>query len=190
VVNDSSAAVNNVTLAGTGVTGIPIFGLDGDGLCVAVGGGVPPPVGCPFGPTGYGSNRSFSNISPDMTTGTVNFTAALRLGHRATSAWRTNLWVRHSRHQPQSQRRNADTNTHSDDCTAGTFVTASKSSVKKGQQAAFIVALDPDRRWLPVTVNYSMSGGAVLGTDYTLSGRSGQVTIPAADPLPRSFCVL
>jgi hypothetical protein len=29
------------------------------------------------------------------------------------------------------------------------------------------------------TVTYSMSGNALLGTDYTLSGASGQVTIPA-----------
>src|SRR6266513_6264305 len=59
------------------------------------------------------------------------------------------------------------------------YVTASKSSVKKGQQAAFIVALDPGPAVQPVTVNYSMSGGAILGTDYTLGGTPGQVTIPA-----------
>jgi hypothetical protein len=51
--------------------------------------------------------------------------------------------------------------------------------VKKGQNAAFIVHLDPGPAVQPVTVNYSMSGSAVLGTDYTLSGTPGQVTIPA-----------
>ena len=49
----------------------------------------------------------------------------------------------------------------------------------KGKQAAFIVALDPGPAAQPVTVHYSMSGGAILGTDYTLSGTPGQVTIPA-----------
>src|SRR5205823_3812928 len=58
------------------------------------------------------------------------------------------------------------------------YVTVSKSSVKKGHNAAFIVALDPGPAVQPVTVNYSMSGGARLGTDYTLSGIPGQVTIP------------
>jgi len=51
--------------------------------------------------------------------------------------------------------------------------------VKKGQDAAFIVALDPGPAAQPVTVFYSMSGKAKLGTDYTLSGTPGQVTIPA-----------
>ncbi len=51
--------------------------------------------------------------------------------------------------------------------------------MKKGQNAAFIVALDPGPAEQPVTVNYSMSGSAALGTDYTLSGTPGQVTIPA-----------
>ena len=31
----------------------------------------------------------------------------------------------------------------------------------------------------PVTVTYSMSGKAMQGSDYTLSGNPGQVTIPA-----------
>jgi hypothetical protein len=53
--------------------------------------------------------------------------------------------------------------------------------VKKGQQAAFIVALDPGPAAQPITVFYSMSGSAILGTDYTLSGTPGEVTIPAGD---------
>ena len=61
------------------------------------------------------------------------------------------------------------------------FVTVSRNSVKKGQNAAFIVALDPGPAAVPVTVNYSMSGSAILGTDYTLSGTPGQVTILAGD---------
>ena len=61
------------------------------------------------------------------------------------------------------------------------FVTVSRNSVKKGQNAAFIVALDPGPATGPVTVNYSMSGSAILGTDYTLSGTPGQVTILAGD---------
>ena len=58
------------------------------------------------------------------------------------------------------------------------YVTSS-GNVKKGKNAAFIVALDPGPAVVPVTVFYSMSGSARLGTDYTLSGTPGQVTIPA-----------
>ena len=59
------------------------------------------------------------------------------------------------------------------------FVTVSQSSVRKGHDAAFIVALDHRPAAQPITVHYSMSGSARLGTDYTLSGIPGQVTIPA-----------
>ena len=55
----------------------------------------------------------------------------------------------------------------------------SKSSVRKGQNAAFIVALDPGPAAQDITVFYSMSGNARLGIDYTLSGTPGEVTIPA-----------
>ena len=67
------------------------------------------------------------------------------------------------------------------------YVTASKSSVKKGQQAAFIVHLDPGPAVQPVTVFYSMSGSAALGSDYTLSGTPGQVTIPAGRSSAKVF---
>jgi len=60
-----------------------------------------------------------------------------------------------------------------------TYVTVSKNSVRKGQNAAFIVALDRGPAAQPITVFYSMSGSARLGTDYTLSGTPGQVTIAA-----------
>jgi hypothetical protein len=65
------------------------------------------------------------------------------------------------------------------------YVTTSGGSVKKGQNAAFIVALDPGPAVQPVTVFYSMSGSARLGTDYTLSGTPGQVTIPAGESSAR-----
>ena len=35
-----------------------------------------------------------------------------------------------------------------------------------------------------VTVSYSMSGTAALGSDYTLSGTPGKVTIPAGQSSP------
>ena len=53
--------------------------------------------------------------------------------------------------------------------------------MRQGREAAFIVALDPGPAAQPVTVFYSMSGKAKLGTDYTLSGTPGQVTIPAGE---------
>jgi hypothetical protein len=81
VLNDSSSSVNAVSLQGVG-SGTP-FAFDGDGACQVTnsGGGagfVPPPAGCPFGPYGYeGPNTSFSGISTDKSSGTVNFTSAL-----------------------------------------------------------------------------------------------------------------
>jgi len=41
------------------------------------------------------------------------------------------------------------------------------------------VALDPGPAAQNLTIFYSMSGSATLGSDYTLSGTPGQVTIPA-----------
>jgi hypothetical protein len=61
------------------------------------------------------------------------------------------------------------------------FVTVSQSSVRKERDAAFSVALDHRPAAQPITVHYSMSGSARLGTDYTLSGILGQVTIPAGE---------
>jgi len=64
------------------------FGFDGDGIC-----GLDPntnqpfnpaPPACSFGPTGYeGPGVSFSNISPDATTGTVNFSPPIPPGGTA-----------------------------------------------------------------------------------------------------------
>jgi hypothetical protein len=59
------------------------------------------------------------------------------------------------------------------------YVTVSPRSVRKGHNATFRVALDPGPAAQPITVHYSMSGSASLGSDYTLSGTPGQVTIPA-----------
>lgn len=82
VQNDSTSTVNSITLSGTGVFGIPIFGFDSDGICagyVFTGSG-----GCPFGTTGYeGPGTSFANISADATTGDVVFANGLAAGASA-----------------------------------------------------------------------------------------------------------
>ena len=72
VQNNSASAVTSLTLSGNDPNSFePAFGFDGDGLCTF---GI---SGCPFGPTGYeGPGTSFSNISSDETTGTVNFLGA------------------------------------------------------------------------------------------------------------------
>jgi hypothetical protein len=57
-------------------------------------------------------------------------------------------------------------------------VQASPSQVNEGQDAAFNFVASPDNH-RQVTVRYSMSGKATLGTDYTLSGTPGQIIIPA-----------
>jgi hypothetical protein len=78
VQNNSSTTLASLPLIGT----LAPFGFDGDGLCSGLPG--PTPTGCPFGPTGYeGPNTSFSNISPSLNDGTVNFTGGLGSGKSA-----------------------------------------------------------------------------------------------------------
>jgi len=148
---------------------------------------VPPPAGCPFGPTTYeGPGTSFSGISPDMTTGTVNFTPSLAPGatgyfsleDKLTGASFTTPTPVPSSPTPTATFTPTPTPTPTI-VPQEAYVTVSQNSVRKGHNAAFIVALDGGPATQPVTVNYSMSGSAVLGTDYTLSGPPGQVTIPA-----------
>jgi len=84
VQNNSQDTVLSIPLKGS----IPMFAFDGDGPC-----GIDPntgqpfqpaPAGCPFGPTTYeGPGISFSNISPDFTSGTVNFAGGLAPGASA-----------------------------------------------------------------------------------------------------------
>lgn len=72
VLNLSGAQVNSIALT----TNTDAFGFDNDGICDYTFTGS---SGCPFGPTGYeGPNTTFSNISSDTTSGTVNFTGGLK----------------------------------------------------------------------------------------------------------------
>jgi hypothetical protein len=64
------------------------------------------------------------------------------------------------------------------------YITVSKKSVRKGHKAAFILAVDGVARQ-PITMQYSMTGTAVLGSDYTLSGIPGEVTILAGESSAR-----
>lgn len=69
VLNQSSKSIASIPLKGPNT----IFDFDQDGICEA-GVTTPTPAGCPFGPTGYeGPGVSFSFISGDKTSGTVNF---------------------------------------------------------------------------------------------------------------------
>lgn len=82
VLNLSNQDVKGIPLKGSD----PIFGFDGDGMCVKDANGQylfnPAPPGCPAaGATGYeGPNTTFSNLSGDGTSGTVNFPTALKQG--------------------------------------------------------------------------------------------------------------
>jgi hypothetical protein len=72
VQNNSPVVVTSLTLTGV-TTPDATFDFDNDGLCDQT---PPPPLplGCPFGPTHYeGPGTSFTNISADKATGTVNF---------------------------------------------------------------------------------------------------------------------
>src|SRR5947209_7422283 len=83
--NNSKHAVASINLASPSKS---IFGFDGDGLCNPSQWPSAPavtPPNCPgtqgFGATGYeGPNTSFSNISPNELTGTVNFTQPIAPG--------------------------------------------------------------------------------------------------------------
>jgi len=58
-----------------------------------------------------------------------------------------------------------------------TGVSASPTQIHQGQSATYTVTVS-SAVFQSVTVNYSMSGTAKLGSDYTLSGTPGKVTIP------------
>src|ERR1700677_3297397 len=75
VQNDSANPIASIPLSG-----LDVFGFDGDGICGLSPETnqpfVPAPSACPFGPTGYeGPNTSFSTTSPSS--GVVNFPANL-----------------------------------------------------------------------------------------------------------------
>jgi PKD repeat protein len=57
-------------------------------------------------------------------------------------------------------------------------VSASPTAIREGQTATYTITLSNATN-VPITVNYGMSGKAILGSDYTLSGSPAQVTIPA-----------
>jgi len=69
VVNESSHPIDALALRSS----TNLFGFEGDGIC-SYG------AGC-YGPTGYeGPNTSFSDVSPDSSSGVVNFPAGLASG--------------------------------------------------------------------------------------------------------------
>jgi len=58
-------------------------------------------------------------------------------------------------------------------------VSASPTSVHEGGIATYTITTSVPSPTTPITVNYAMSGKAVYGTHYILSGSNGTVTIPA-----------
>jgi hypothetical protein len=62
-------------------------------------------------------------------------------------------------------------------------VTASPTTVRTNGNATFNVSVIHGPAPCPITVYYSMSGTGILGSDYTLSGTPGQVSIPAGQSL-------
>lgn len=57
-------------------------------------------------------------------------------------------------------------------------LSAFPTKIGKGASATFAISATTVNSSRPTVVNYSMSGTAVLGSDYTLSGTPGQITIP------------
>ncbi len=58
-------------------------------------------------------------------------------------------------------------------------VSASPTRVRRGGSAIYTLTRSGGNGTAAVTVNYAMTGRAILGRQYTLSGSPGQVTIPA-----------
>ena len=58
-----------------------------------------------------------------------------------------------------------------------TGVLASPTNIQEGSSATYTISISP-AVFQPVTVNYLMSGKATQGSDYTLTGPAGKVTIP------------
>lgn len=58
------------------------------------------------------------------------------------------------------------------------YIKVSPTRVTQGQNATFTVVSLSGPVLQPVTVTYSMSGTAHVGSDYTMSGTFGQITIP------------
>jgi hypothetical protein len=84
VVNHSNLPISSLILQSS----TDAFGFDGDGICgISPNTGVPfvpAPPGCPFGPTTYeGPGVSFTNLSADRRTGTVNFNPPIPVGGSA-----------------------------------------------------------------------------------------------------------
>jgi hypothetical protein len=83
VLNNSGFSISSIALTST----LDIFALDGDGVCSSTFvntwevGGSPVTNACPYGSSAYeGPNTSYSNISSDKMSGTVNFTNGLANG--------------------------------------------------------------------------------------------------------------
>jgi IPT/TIG domain len=88
VINQTTAPITSLALSSTSQ---PLFGLDGDGICTFTPFASAPATStvsddkggtnCPYGTTGYeGPDTSFSGISPDQMSGTLNFSPALAPG--------------------------------------------------------------------------------------------------------------
>ena len=58
-------------------------------------------------------------------------------------------------------------------------LSVSPMSIRQGDTAFFTVTASSANPNAPVTINYSMKGKALFGTNYSLSGTYGRVTIPA-----------
>lgn len=86
VYNGSSTTQASLTLSGVGVSGIPIFGFEADGICSSsfrtfTGGGFCTGAYYQTDPGDYaGPANTFTNISTDTKTGTIAFTGGLAPG--------------------------------------------------------------------------------------------------------------
>jgi hypothetical protein len=62
-------------------------------------------------------------------------------------------------------------------------ISVSRSEIKEGETIRYLFTLSKGKRTAPLTVRYALRGDAILGTDYTLTGRPGEVTFRAGRSL-------
>jgi RHS repeat-associated protein len=80
VLNQSNKTLGHIELSSDS----DIFGFDGDGICSGDYGEWNGSAGCPYGPTGYeGPGTEFVDISPDQTSGAVDFNPGIPPGGTA-----------------------------------------------------------------------------------------------------------
>jgi hypothetical protein len=128
--------------------------------------GVNPTTGTGVTNTSGVATFTYPGVHPGTDTIVATYTDAA--GHTFTSNTVQKIWTPGNNPTPTPTATPRELEAH---------ITVSPKSVWNGQKATFTLAVDGVAKQ-PITMRYSMSGNAIQGSNYTLSGTLGQVTIP------------